>query len=100
MKVDLLPKTILGKWSVGLIVIFFLLFVLFNLLVASGQRGPGFNPWLAFTIIPAGISGISAFFTGIIGIIKKKERSLLVFLSVALGLFVLIFLLGEVMVPH
>lgn len=34
-----MPKTDLGKWSVGLIVVFFLLFAAFRILVVSGQRG-------------------------------------------------------------
>jgi hypothetical protein len=91
MTINFLPKTSLGKWSVVLIIFFFLLFFIFQLLVASGQRGPGFNPFLAVAIIPAGICGISAFFTGIIGIIKSKERAILVFLTVAFGLFILLF---------
>lgn len=98
-----MPKTILGKWSVGLIIIFFLSFAALRLLVALGQRGGETffsNPLLAITGIFMGISGISAFFTGIIGIIKSKERAVLVFLSTAIGLFVLIFCLGEILSPH
>jgi hypothetical protein len=95
-----LPKTSLGRWSVVLIILFFLLFLLFQLLVVSGQRGPGFNPFLVAAIIPAGICGISAFFTGIISIIKSKERSVLVFLTVAFGFFILLFVLGEFLSPH
>ena len=52
------------------------------------------------TIIPAGICGIAAFFTGIISIIKSKERSVLVFLTTVIGFLVLIFVLGEILVPH
>jgi tellurite resistance protein TehA-like permease len=96
----LMPKTNLGKWAVGLIITFFLLFAAFFILVASGQRGPDFNPMLALAIIPAGISGICAFFTGIIGIVKSRERSILVFISCAIGLFVLLFCLGEFLSPH
>ena len=95
-----MPKTLLGKWSVGLIILFFLLFIVLQLLVASGQQGPGFNPWLASAVIPAGIAGIAAFFTGIIAIIKAKERSPLVFLATFIGLVILWFIVGEIAVPH
>lgn len=95
-----MPKTHLGKWSVWLIIAFFLFFALFLLLAALGQRGPGFNPFLAATIIPAGIYGIAAFFTGTIAIIKEKERSVLVFISAWIGFFVMVFVLGEFLFPH
>jgi hypothetical protein len=103
MKINLMPKTLLGKWSVLLIIVFFLFFELFQILVASGQRGGEkffSNLWLTIPILIAGISGISAFFTGIIGIIKSKETSVLVFLAVLIGLFVLWFCLGEILYPH
>jgi len=48
----------------------------------------------------AGVSGVSALATGIIGIVKNRERSGLVFLATAIGLFVLIFSLGEILFPH
>jgi hypothetical protein len=46
------------------------------------------------------ISGIAAFVTGLISIIKSKERSILVFLVVVVGVLALLFLLGEVIFPH
>ena len=53
--------------------------------------GPGFNPVLALalTIVLAGISG-AAFVTGLISMIKRKERSAFVFLTAAIGLYGLI----------
>ena len=36
----------------------------------------------------AGISGTSAFFTGIIGIIKSKDRSVIVFIATIIGFIV------------
>jgi len=103
MTINLMPKTILGRWSVGLIVLFLLLLVLFHILVASGQRGGETffsNPYLAFTGIFIAMSGISSFFTGIFSIIRNKERSILVFLSTLIGLFVLLFVFGEILFPH
>lgn len=98
-----MPKTRLGKWSVRLIVIFFLSLATLQLLVTSGQRGGATffsNPVLALTGLGAGISGVLAFFTGIIGVIKSKERSPLVFLATTMGLVILIFMLGEILSPH
>ena len=103
MRVNFAPKTRFGKWSVGLIIAFFLLLMFFYLLVASGQRGGATffsNLVLAVPMLFAGICGISSFFAGIIGIIKMKERSVLVFLATIIGLFVLFFCLGEILFPH
>ena len=98
-----MPKTLSGKWSAGLIVAFGLFLVSFQLLVASGQRGGDTffsNLMLTVPILLAGTSGVSAFLTGLIGIIRSKERSVLVYLATAIGLFVLLFLLGEILFPH
>jgi len=103
MKVHFTSKTLLGKWSIGLAVASIVLFISIQFFVASGLRDSyKFISGLLLTIpVPlAGISGVSAFFTGVIGIIKSKERSVLVFLSTMIGFFVLFFLLGEVLFPH
>lgn len=98
-----MPKTLLGKWSVGLIATFFLLIISCLLLVASGQRGGDTffsNLVLGVPGLLAGTCGVSAFFTGLIGIIRSKERSILVFLATAIGFYLLALLLGEILVPH
>ena len=103
MKVHFIPKTLLGKWSIWLIIAFIVFFITFQLLVASGQRGGATffsNLALSVPMLIAGFSGISAFFTGIIGIIKSKERSVLVFIATIIGFFILFFVLGEFLVPH
>lgn len=114
MRISILPKTYLGKWSVGLVAAFILLSVIQGL-VPPAQPSPG-APVLpvlppSMAVVAIGISrmvafiiglasGIAAFVTGLISIIKSRERSILVFLAVAVGLFVLIFCLGEVIFPH
>jgi len=103
MRVTILPKTPIGKWSTGFIGAFFVFFITFLLLVASGQRGgETFFSNLALTIpmLLAGTSGVLALFTGLISVIRNRERSILVFLAMLIGLFVLIFWLGEVIFPH
>jgi len=98
-----MPKTILGKWSVRLIIVFFLLFETHRLLVISGQRGGATffsNPLLAIPGLLMVISGIAAFFAGMTTIIKNKERAVLVFIATVIGFFILIFCLGEIILPH
>jgi len=103
MRITILPKSRLGKWAVYLIITFILLMVVFQLLVASGQRGGETfldNLLLTIPMFLAGICGISALITGLISVIRSKERSILVFLASLLGLCVLGFVLGEIIVPH
>ena len=104
MKITLLPTTRLGKWSIGLIISLFLFFLLGMAIVTLGHQTGGKtffdNLYIAIPMFIAGISGIAAFITGIICIFKYKERSLLVFVSSFVGLAVLIFLLGESLVPQ
>ena len=98
-----MPKTTLGKWSVVLIVAFLVFLVSFQLLVASGQRGgETFFSALVLTvpILIAGICGVSAFVTGLIGVIRSRERSAIVYLAVTIGLLVLLFGLSEIIFPH
>ena len=98
-----MPKTALGKWSVVLIIAFIVLLVSFQLLVASGQRGGETffsNLVLAVPMLIAGISGVSALITGLIGVIRSRERSIIVYLATAIGLLVLLFWLGEIIFPH
>jgi hypothetical protein len=103
MRISLKPKTTMGKWSTGLIIVFLLFLAVFLILVASGQRGGDtFFSNLALTIpgLLAGVFGISAMVTGVIGIVKSRERSILVFLATAIGFYLLLLLLGEILVPH
>ena len=103
MRISLKPRTIMGKWSTGLIIAFFLFFGVFLILVALGQRGGDTffsNLELTIPMLVAGVSSVSALVTGIIGIVKNRERSVLVFLATAIGLVVLTFSLGEILFPH
>ena len=99
-----MPKTYLGKWSVGLIAAFLLLFAT-GIFVASRQEPRADqtffdNPALSIPMLSAGTAGILAFFCGIISIIKSKERSILVIAATVIGFIVLDFVLGEFLFPH
>ena len=58
------------------------------------------NLRLSLLILPAGIAAIAAFFTGIFGIIKRKDYAIFVFITTLIGFFVLAFVAGELLVPH
>lgn len=98
------PKTKLGKWSVGLVSAFFLLAATGNLIIyLQGPRNDETffdNPLLSIVMLSAIVSAISGFVTGLIGITKGKERAVLVFAATLVGLFMLFFAVGEVVVPH
>ena len=103
MRVNYRPRTFLGNWSLRLIMLSILFFIVFYSLVASGQTGGDTffsNPALAITMLITAILAVSSFFTGIICIIKNKERAILVYISAAIGFFVLLFGLGEIIFPH
>jgi predicted Abi (CAAX) family protease len=103
MKIIILPPTALGKWAVGLICGFIILMALLYGLIAAGQRGGETffsNLYLAIPGLLAAVSAAAAFFTGIIGMIFKKERALLVILAAAIGLFVIIFVIGDLIFPQ
>ncbi len=86
MKAYSLPKTALGKWSIGGIVGS----IVFALL--AGLMDEFFTKYaIANTLmLVAGISGASAFFTGIIGIIKSKDRSVIVFTATIIGFIIIL----------
>jgi hypothetical protein len=89
--INFLPKTVLGKWSVGLIVTFFLLLAVLKVFLISGQWASDAVKLLAGSI--TAVAAVGAFFTGIIGVVKSKEGAFLVLLSIVTGFIVLMFLL-------
>lgn len=105
-----MPKTTLGKWSLGLIIIMLILFfggsMFANTLyhgVAAGNsitEDVALRPVLAYTMLAAMLCGVLSFIIGLIAIIKQKERSLLVNLAVAVGALLLLLLIGEFIFPH
>ena len=88
MRISILPKSVLGWWSVGLVIASLILFVLSVVILGPG---PDYNMPLAYTLtsILTGIA-VAAFVTGLITIIRSGERSILVFVAMAIGLYSLI----------
>jgi len=108
-KVKFLSKTTLGKWSVVLIIVmpvFFYVgmsFVDFYESVSAGKtilQDIVTRPGIALPMLIGFVCGIVAFFTGIIGIIRKKDHSVLVFLSTAMGFLMVLWCLAEILFPH
>jgi hypothetical protein len=58
------------------------------------------RPALALTMLAGMVAGISAFLTGLLTILKQKEKALLVYVATAIGALLMLFLTGEVMFAH
>ncbi len=105
-----MPKTTLGKWSLWLVaampILFFIGVSFTNLLYASVPAGNTIlediarRPALALTMLAGTVSGISAFITGLIAIVKQKERTPSVYIAIIIGALFILFLIGEVFFPH
>jgi cytochrome bd-type quinol oxidase subunit 2 len=103
MKLSLLPKTTIGKWSVGLIVAFFALFALFLGLAISGHEGGDTlfnNLLLTLPIFLAAWCAVISLVLGIISALRERRLSLLGTVAMAVGLVVSFFILGELLFPH
>ena len=110
MRFSFVPKTKLGKCSLGLAaampVLFFIGMSFTTLLYESVPAGGtilkdiAVRPALALTMLSGMLSGISAFVTGLIAIIRQKERAILVYGATLIGALLIIFLLGELIFPH
>ena len=88
IRIGILPKSRLGRWSVGLagaFVLVFLSVVVSNKLgiVNLGQAG-------SILGMTSGISGVIALVTGLFSVSKRGERSILVFLALLVGLYALL----------
>ncbi len=89
MRITILPKTPLGRWSVGIAVAVILL-VLLNILLGKILNVLEFSSGsieLRIFFVVLCIFGIGSLLSGFISIIKSKERSILVFLALVVGLF-------------
>jgi hypothetical protein len=88
-KIKIKPKSKLGKWSIGIILLSPILILLVDKV-----------PQLRGDLLDlAGIVYGCAFFCGIIGIVRKKDYSVLVFIFTLIGLFVLLFYLKVLLFP-
>ena len=88
----MMPKTKLGKWSVGLNA-FFLIAIVSSVVLVQVLKILDFdNRWWDVTVAVSFPVSIIALITGIIAVSKYKERSILVNLSIIIGLCTLLFI--------
>ena len=98
------PGTRLGWWAVRLAAAFVAMFIINSVVFMPASQYPS-NDWWMQTLLPFyGIfmllCGLSAGVVGLIAVIRKHERSCLVWLTILPLAFVLFLLLGEFLVPH
>lgn len=96
-----LPSTRLGWWAVALA----FLFGLTNIInIAIFMRLPADEPWRQGVLPIYGIimlaCGLAAGISGLAAIIRRGERSWIVWLTLIPGIFVLFLLVGEFLFPH
>lgn len=105
-----MPGNRLGRWSVGLIAVMPILFVIGSSFSSSlyesipaGRTLPAdiaARPFLALTMLAGMAAGISGFITGLLAIVKQKENALLVYISTVIGGLLTLYLVGELALPH
>ena len=94
MRLRVLPETQSGSWSIGLAAAFVVVFLLVRILDRFTDLEllqPG--PYLGLICAAA---GTGALITGLVSIIVSRERSILVFLALAVGLYALLLLISLV----
>ena len=106
----LMPRTKPGGWSVGLIILMPILFVigtslsgsLYESVPAGGTilADISARPFLALTMLAGMAAGISGFITGLLAIVKQKEKALLVYASTVIGGLFVLYLIAEFAFPH
>jgi len=90
MRLNLLPKTTSGKWSVGISIVFIILICMKILNIIS-------IPIPTFAIAALGLIG---FILSIIAIFKNKDRAILNFLPILVGLLIILWTIAEFIFPH
>jgi hypothetical protein len=95
------PSTRLGWWSVGLAATFVVLWIINStVFMPTTVLVPWRQVVLPFYGIFMMLCGFAAGIGGLIAVIRRHERSWLVWLTILPGLFALLFVLGEFLVPH
>jgi len=95
------PSTRLGWWSIALAATFVALFIINStVFMPSTVEVPWRQAVLPFYGIAMLSCGLAAGIVGLIAVIRRHERSWLVWLTMLPGLMVLAFVLGEFLLPH
>ena len=90
-----MPKTTLGKWSVGLNA-FFLVAVATSCVLVLVLKILNFDDhWWDVTVAVSFPASIIALITGIVAVRKYEERSVLVYLSIFVGVCTILFFIAS-----
>ncbi len=91
MRISILPKTPLGKWSIGFFVALIIIYI--SILILEGVFGMAEPKSVTRTILATAlaISSIGSIVTGFIGVLRKRP---IFFVPLLIGIFVLIQSLG------
>jgi len=105
-----IPSTKIGVWSVGLIAVMAILFVIgpsfsdsFYESVPAGSTIPAdiaARPALALSMLAGMAAGVLGLITGLLALVKQKEKALLVYLSTVIGGILTLYLIAEFAFPH
>ena len=87
------PKTKLGKWSVGLNILFLIIISVSVISVLVLKILNFDDHWWDVTVLVSFLIEMTALVTGIISVTKNNERSVLVFFSIFVGIFTILFVL-------
>jgi hypothetical protein len=88
MQISVLPKTKLGRWSIGLGAAFIILIWV---------KIQYFLPLPTFAIAAIGLLG---FILSLVTVIKNKDRSILILIPILAGLIIVLWTAGELIFPH
>ncbi len=91
----MMPKTKMGRWAGGFLAVFLVFFIALILGSNLLNIAPG-TPLIVMVGICATIFGIAAFVTGVISLIKFKDRSFIVILAVVIGFIASLLMIMEV----
>ncbi len=87
-----MPKTRSGRWSVWLNA-FFLIIIATSIILVNVLGILSYDDhWWDVTVPVAFSASIIALITGIVAVRKNEERSILVFLSILIGICVILFI--------
>ncbi len=99
----LVPATLLGRRCLGFLGVGIVGLLAMVVSVGSGQEGGDTfadNWWISGPALVAALGLVGAFVTGLIAIVRNRERSLPVILATIVGALVTMFLIGEITTPH
>lgn len=100
MKITFLPKAKWGKWSLIMMVISWIFFVMGSVLPwKSGYSGFEIisqNPLQSIITVLILVAGCITFIAGFMSVVKNKERSVLVLLAILSGLYSMLGFLGSI----